>query len=363
MIRLSLNQLSNQAIIARVIEVLGNGGLVIYPTETTYGLGADATNPQAIQKLLDYKTKRSGKALSIMAADQTMAEEYVELNDTARSIYDKFLPGPVTVVSVGRHRVAPEVESSAGTLGIRISSYKLVREIAAALGRPFTATSANPSGEKRPYSVEDILERCSQRQRELLDLIIDADELPPNEPSTVIDTTLDTYRVLRQGRVEFAQTTKLNSHSETETQALGYELARKYRNDYGHRPVIFALEGEMGTGKTQFTKGLAAGLGVVDLVKSPSYTLVHEYVFQAEGKNLPLIHIDAWRLEKADELQQLGFSDFISRKAVVALEWADSEVDFLQQFQEEARIIWIKFTYGGSVDEREISWSDRPKFV
>lgn len=361
--RIQINDLSYQAIIDQAVETLRAGGLVVYPTETTYGLGADATNPEAVRKLLDYKAKRSGKALSIMVADQKMARDYVELNDTARSVYAKFLPGPVTVVSVGRHKLAPEVESAQGTLGIRISSYKLARDIAAALGRPFTATSANPSGEKRPYSVEDILERCSQRQKELIDLIIDADELPPNEPSTVVDTSLDSYRVLRQGTVQFDQQTSLNSHSETETQALGYELARKYRNDYGQRAVIFALEGELGAGKTQFTKGLAAGLGITELVKSPTYTLVHEYDFSAESQTLKLIHIDAWRLEKGDELRQLGFADYIDQRAVIALEWANSEADFLRQFQDRARIIWLKFTYGSGADERQITWSDKPKFV
>lgn len=361
--RIQINDLPDHEIIAQAVAVLRGGGLVIYPTETTYGLGADAANPDAIQKLLDYKAKRSGKALSVMVADQAMAENYVELSDTARSAYERFLPGPVTVVSVGRHQVAPEVESANGTLGIRISSYKLVRDLAAAFGRPFTATSANPSGEKRPYSVEDILERCSQRQKELIDLIIDAGELPPNEPSTVVDATLDTYRVLRQGRVEFAEQSKLVSHSEQETQALGDELARKYRNDYGHRAVIFALEGEMGAGKTQFTKGLAAGLGVRDLVKSPTYTLAHEYDFSAESRPLKLVHIDAWRLEKASELAQLGFAGFVGQKSVVALEWANGETAFLRQFRDQSRIIWVKFTYGGSPDERQITWSDKPEFV
>lgn len=363
MVRLLLNQLSDQEIIAKAAEVLRAGGLVIYPTETTYGLGADATNPEAIQKLLAYKAKRSGKALSIMVADQTMAEGYVELNDTARSAYAKFLPGPVTVVSVGRHKVAPEVESSDGTLGIRISSYKLARDLAAALGRPFTATSANPSGEKRPYSVEDVLERCSPRQKELIDLIIDAGELPRNEPSTVVDTTLDSYRVLRQGSVRFSEQKRLLSRSEAETQALGYELARKYRNDYGQRAVIFALEGEMGAGKTQFTKGLAAGLGIKELVKSPTYTLEHEYSFSAESMTLKLIHIDAWRLEKDDELRALGFDSQVENNSVIALEWADTEAGFLQKYQDRARIIWVKFAYGSSPDERQISWSDEPRWV
>ena len=360
--RIQMNELTYQEIIDRVVTVLQAGGLVVYPTETTYGVGADATNPAAVAKLLSYKSKRQGKALSIMVSDEAMAEKYVDLNTTARQTYSRFLPGPVTVVSVGRHVLAPEVESADGSLGVRISSYTLVRDIARAFGKPFTATGANPSGEKRPYTVDDVLERCTEKQKSLLDLVIDAGTLPPNEPSTVVDTTLDTYHVLRQGTVRFQDAVSVTTHSESETQALGFELAQRYRNWYGHKAVIFALEGEMGAGKTQFVKGLASGLGITGMVKSPSYVLVHEYEFPHEGRQVLFAHIDAWRLEKSGEIEQLGIQAYLEKNGVIALEWANIETQTLAQWQKTAAIIWVRFAYGEREEDRAITFTDEPRF-
>lgn len=189
------------ALIDRIVEVLQSGGLVIFPTETTYGAGVMATNQAAVDKLLKYKSRREGKPLSIAVADQAMAEQFVQLNDQARTIYRQLLPGPVTVVSQSLGRVARGVESEFGTVGVRIPDYPLVIEIVRRLGKPITATSANASGEKRPYCVADVWERLSEQQKKLVDLIIDAGELPHRPPSTVIDTTLSTPVTLRQGEI------------------------------------------------------------------------------------------------------------------------------------------------------------------
>lgn len=131
------------------VEVLASGGLVIYPTETIYGIGADALNPGAIVKLAKYKQRPLGKPYSIAVSDIKMAEKYVTLNESARNIYKEFLPGPVTVVSTGKHVVAQGVESETGTLGIRIPDYKLVIDIVKSFGKPITSTSANASYKKK----------------------------------------------------------------------------------------------------------------------------------------------------------------------------------------------------------------------
>src|SRR3989304_1221808 len=100
--------------IDRAVKVLKTGGLVIYPTETCYGAGVDATNQKSVAKVLKYKTRREGKPLSIAVTDQKMASRYVKLNATAKNLYKQFLPGPLTVVSAGKHRVASGVESETG---------------------------------------------------------------------------------------------------------------------------------------------------------------------------------------------------------------------------------------------------------
>src|SRR5664280_1336967 len=107
---------NDETAIQKAVDVLKNGGLVIYPTETLYGIGADATNPEAIKKLTEYKNRPFGKPYSIAVTSQRMAGEYVDLNQTAKNLYKEFLPGPLTVISKGKHKVAPGVESEDGTL-------------------------------------------------------------------------------------------------------------------------------------------------------------------------------------------------------------------------------------------------------
>ena len=338
------------------VKTLKAGGLVIYPTETLYGIGADATNKEAINKLTEYKNRPFGKPYSIAVTDQKMAQGYVDLNQTAKNLYKEFLPGPLTIISNGKHKVAKGVESEDGTLGIRIPNYKLVLDIVKKFGKPITSTSANASYKKRPYKISDILENISDKQKNLVDLIIDAGELPKNDPSTVVDTTLDDPVTLRQGEIKFSEENAVLSRSEESTQNLAKEIWQKYEIHKGKRAIVFALEGEMGTGKTQFTKGLARAMGIAELVTSPTFAIENEY----DG----LFHFDAWRLEKSDELRALGFEDLIKNKSVVAIEWAERVSDVIREFDDEAIIIWVKIGFlpaqaGGKNDnERTIGWGN-----
>lgn len=344
------------------VKILKAGGLVIYPTETLYGIGADATNKEAINKLTEYKNRPFGKPYSIAVIDQKMASEYIDLNETAKNLYKEFLPGPLTIISNSKHKTAPGVESEDGTLGIRIPDYKLVLDIVKKFGKPITSTSANASYKKRPYKISDILENISDKQKSLIDLIIDAGELPKNDPSTVVDTTLDNPVTLRQGEIKFSEENAVLSRSEESTQNLAKEIWQKYENFKGRRAIVFALEGEMGTGKTQFTKGLAKAMGITELVTSPTYNLLHTYNLCVIGDSLN--HFDAWRLEKSDELRALGFEDLIKNKSVVAIEWAERVSDVIREFDDEAIIIWVKIGFlpaqaGGKNDnERTIGWGN-----
>jgi L-threonylcarbamoyladenylate synthase len=331
------------------VKVLQKGGLVIYPTETTYGIGADATNPKAIIKLNTYKKRPLDKPYSIAVSDQKMAEKYVKLNQTAKNLYKQFLPGPVTIVSTGRHCVAAGVESETGTLGIRIPAYPLVIEIVKKLGKPITATSANASYQKRPYKTSDVLENISEKQKKLIDLIIDAGELPHHEPSTVIDTTLDDPVILRQGEIKLKTKIEVVSRSSENTQNIAKELWQKYEHYLGKRPLIFALEGPMGTGKTIFVKGLAKAMGIKEKIVSPTFNLILEY------QNLT--HIDVWRLSSEKELENLGFVKILEDKnLVMAIEWAERVAGLIKKYRESAIVVWVKIKYGKKENERLISW-------
>src|SRR5690606_11617665 len=108
-------------------------------------------------------------------------------------------PGPITVVSKDKGKVASQLVSDMGTLGVRIPDYRLAIELVKAFDSPITATSANTSGKKSPYSFDDWIRYTTKNKQEMVDLFLDAGQLPYRAPSTVVDTTLNEPRVLRQG--------------------------------------------------------------------------------------------------------------------------------------------------------------------
>ena len=335
--------------IGTAVKYLSQGKLVFMATETVYIAVVDATNLNSVKKLVEYKDRPFGKPFSVGVTTIGMAQKYVSLNKTAKKLYKSFLPGPLTIVSTGKHVLASGIEAENGTLGIRIPAYPFFLKIVKGFGKPITTTSANASYMKRPYKISDVLDNISEKQRRLIDLIIDAGELPHNEPSTVIDTTLDDPIILRQGKVKFKNRNEVFSRSEENTQNIAKELFQKYESYLGRRPIIFALIGEMGTGKTQFTKGLGKALGIKDEIVSPTFNLVLEY-----GK---LTHIDAWRLQNPEELETLGFLKTIENKnMVIAIEWADRVIDEIKNQREHALVIWVKIKYGKKENERLISW-------
>lgn len=343
-----------ESIISQAIATLKAGGLVVYPTETTYGIGADVESDVAVAKLLQYKGKRDGKALSVAVADQAMAERYVVLNDTAKNLYKVFLPGPVTVISTGKHITAPGVESMSGSLGIRIPKYDLILKLLRQFGRGITATGANASYMKRPYKVSDIFESISEKQKGLIDLVIDVGELPHADPSTVIDTTADDLQVLRVGEIHAKDVDEYVSNNEMETIEIAKQLMLKYRSKLTYQPLVFALTGEMGMGKTHFVKGLAAQLSISETITSPTYTLSQEHEFVHEQRAGIFAHIDTWRLNTPAEFAALEVEHLLAKNAVLAIEWADKVGDAISALSPQATVVWVEMSGGKSDQERRI---------
>lgn len=318
-------------IIDTTMQILAQGGLVIFPTETTYGAGVDATNPRAVEKLLAYKSRREGKPLSIAVADTKMAQKYVEINAQATQIISQFLPGPVTVVCKDKGVVATGVASEFGTLGLRIPDYQLILDIVSKYRKPMTATSANASGKKRPYTVADILANLSNTQKEKIDLILDAGELPHNPPSTVIDTTLETPITLRQGETKFSdqKSQKISTNSEQETMDVAGKIALKNWNAIVDTGLIIALDGPLGVGKTIFTKGIAKFLGITETITSPTYSYVEEYDYTRHQTKGRLYHADIWKVDSEHEAARLGFEDMLAPGSVILVEWYNVAKDYI----------------------------------
>ena len=114
---------------------------------------------------------------------------------------------------------------------------------------------------------------------------------------------------------------ELLSHSPAETEAIGARLAESLEPG-----AMVAFTGDLGSGKTAFTRGLARGLGVTDRVTSPTFTIVNEYL----GGRLPLFHFDMYRLASSDELFDIGWEDYLARGGVCAVEWSENVADALE---------------------------------
>lgn len=357
--RLKLSEKTYVEGLKQALAVLRGGGLVIYPTETCYGVAADATNQAAIDTLLAYKTKRADKALSVAVTDKKMAERYVEVNDTARNIYDNFLPGPITVVSKGKHKLARGVESSMGTQGIRIPAYPWVLDLVKKFGKPITATSANASYKKTPYTIEDILKNTTKKQQTLIDLAIDAGTLPKRKPSTVVDTTLGNIHILREGSGDLLNHKRYVAKSLDDTKALATTLLRQLKASLGKKTIVFLLQGDLGAGKTYFSKFLAAELGVTDMVVSPTFTLCAEYQGKVRGRPITLQHMDTYRMYEAGEIDDLRPTDIFRAPNVVVIEWANKVRDHVQQYLADAVVVDIHIETLGDLS-REFLYSIVP---
>lgn len=323
---------------------LSRGELIIYPTETCYGLGADTTNPDAISHLLTYKGDRH-RQVSIAVSSRTMAEEYVKLSDQAVNLYTHFLPGPLTVISASRRRVDSRLESATGTLGVRYPQHDFALQLIEQFGRPITATSANTSGKKEPYSLRDWEKYTTPTKRDLISLFLDAGELSERPTSTVVNTTLNDPLILRQGELFLPNLPHqtLTSDSPLATQQFATDLTLRYLNLSRRFPIIFALQGELGAGKTQFSKGIAQALGITDTVNSPTYTLLHEYPFDTGKYQGMFYHVDTWRLPDISELETtLHLSTLLKPGNILSLEWAAKAKDVLKQYQESCVIIFVE---------------------
>lgn len=196
---------SNSELTKKVTLILRSGGVVVLPTDTAYALCVDALNKSALNKLLKLKRERAGKPIHVICDSTSLAKKLVYFNKEAEILAEKFLPGPLTLILPQKIKTEKELTGKLKTLGIRIPDQKLVLEVVKNLKKPITATSANPSGGKTPYSVKDILAQYSQKELNLIDLIVDARKLPITLPSTLVNLSTSPYKILREGPIKKAE--------------------------------------------------------------------------------------------------------------------------------------------------------------
>ena len=178
-------------------EVIKQGGLVVFPTETVYGLGADGLNPEAVKNIFKAKGRPSDNPLILHVSDMDMAEKIGEINLTARKIMEKFWPGPITVIVEKKEVVPTEVTAGLDTVAIRMPENPVARALIEAAGLPVAAPSANLSGKPSPTAFRHAFDDMNGR----VDIIIDGGSCDIGIESTVVDTTSNPLTVLRPGGI------------------------------------------------------------------------------------------------------------------------------------------------------------------
>ncbi|OGH73886.1 MAG: threonylcarbamoyl-AMP synthase [Candidatus Magasanikbacteria bacterium RIFCSPHIGHO2_02_FULL_51_14] len=185
-----------------VVESLRAGATLVYPTETCYGLGCDATNQAAVDRVFAIKERQKDKPVLVLMSDVSMCMDYIEWDDIIAKIAEQYWPGPLSVVAwaLPHHGLAEGVVSENNTLAFRVTDHPLAGELADALGKPLVSTSANVSSHESPYDIESVAAEFAGREHQP-DMVIDAGVLPHRSPSTVVRVKNGNVEVLRQGEI------------------------------------------------------------------------------------------------------------------------------------------------------------------
>jgi L-threonylcarbamoyladenylate synthase len=184
--------------IEEAVAHLKRGGVIAFPTETFYGLGADAANEKAVENIFRIKGRAFSNPIPLIIGNRKDLTDLVEEIPTAAEAFmSRFWPGPLTLVFRASRRIDPRLTAGTGKIGIRISSHPVATAITAALGRALTATSANLSGKKECSSAGEVIDQLGGS----LDLMVDGGSTAGGLGSTILDVTCEPPRVLRHGAI------------------------------------------------------------------------------------------------------------------------------------------------------------------
>ncbi|MFC1920407.1 L-threonylcarbamoyladenylate synthase [Chloroflexota bacterium] len=184
--------------IERGVSILRQGGVIAYPTDTVYGLGACAYLPEAVERVYDIKERLRNMPLPLLLSDESqIVEVAVEIPPVARLLIEKFLPGALTLVLIASGKVPDIIKGGGSTVAVRIPAHPVPIALIQGLGAPVVGTSANLSGKPSPLTAEEVHSQLGDR----VDLVIDGGKCPGGKESTVVDVTGRKPVILREGAI------------------------------------------------------------------------------------------------------------------------------------------------------------------
>lgn len=187
-------------LINKAASSLKSGKVLVYPTDTLYGLGANALDEKAVSKIFKIKKQDRNKPISVIARDIPMAKRIACIDSRVEKILRNIWPGPITIILRKKDVIPFVLTADSETVGVRIPSFRFVKDLMGSVDFPITATSANISGEKDLLNPKDILAKFLDAEYSP-DIFIDAGKIKNPEPSTIIDLTTQTPKIVRIGVV------------------------------------------------------------------------------------------------------------------------------------------------------------------
>ncbi|MBI2638884.1 threonylcarbamoyl-AMP synthase [Candidatus Peregrinibacteria bacterium] len=188
----------------KALNKLRTGGVIAHATETCYGFACDAFSKRALVSLYKIKKMSLQKPVSIMVHSLTMAKKYGVFSKKALIFAKKYWPGPLTIIVKRKNTLPKFFNPGIKTIGIRVPAHALSIKLIKAFGRPLTTTSANISGQPPPYSVSAIQKQFRSRKLKP-DFILDSGRLKKNPPSTIIDISQKTPKIIRHGSFHLSE--------------------------------------------------------------------------------------------------------------------------------------------------------------
>jgi L-threonylcarbamoyladenylate synthase len=191
-------------VIQHALDILQTGGLVAFPTDTVYGLGASAFDGKAVESIYSAKDRPIEKAIPILIGDaEDINKVASEVPPMARKLAERFWPGPLTII-LPKHLDLPESVSATNTVGVRVPDHIVAQSVLCAAG-PMAVTSANISGQPSPTTAKEVYTQLNSR----IALIIDGGKTPGGVPSTVMDCTGSSPLILREGPISLEEVMSL----------------------------------------------------------------------------------------------------------------------------------------------------------
>ena len=193
--------------IEKAVIILKAGGVIAFPTETFYGLAADATNEKAVDRIFEIKGRSFNNPVALIISEEDDLHLITDnIPEAAKKLMAAFWPGPLTLVFKASPSVSPRLTAGTGKIGVRISSHPIAHALASGLGRPITATSANLSGSPECTTAQEVFSQIGPH----LGALIDGGDTPSGKGSTFLDVTSDPPAILREGMIPEALIKSIN---------------------------------------------------------------------------------------------------------------------------------------------------------